>query len=187
MFMLTMTDSTLPLVFRAPSVSHVPANPEFRIPSVDFLHGTWHVTHSTLPMWKSSRNVRITYTPLPKNPEMLDDLVEYQSLSGEKLKSVHGIDTPNRTFPGSYDWRGKGWLRIASSHWEVLGYGPEEGGWAVTYFARTLFTPAGVDVYSRIKGGLSEALLQRIQDEMKRIEDDNFKEMLPKLFTLKHD
>lgn len=183
-----MAEQNLPLVFRAPSACNVPPNPDFTIPSIDFLNGTWHVTHSTLPMWKSNRNVRITYTPLPDAPEKLDDLVEYQSLpEGSPSKSVHGIDKPNRTFPGSYDWRGKGWLKIASSHWEVLGYGEEEGGWAVTYFAKTLFTPAGVDVYSREKGGVSEVLLQRIQDEMKKIEDGKLREMLDSMFAIKQE
>lgn len=183
-----MFDSTRPLmVFRAPSVSNAPPNADFKTPSTDFLNGTWHVTHSTLPMWKSNRNVRITYTPRVEDPEKLDDLVEYQSLTGKKLKTVHGIDTPNRAFPGSYDWRGKGLLKIASSHWEVLGYGLEEGGWAVTYFAKTLFTPAGVDVYSREKGGLSEGLMGSIQDEMKKIEDDNFRKMLEGVFAVKHN
>jgi len=78
-------------------------------------------------------------------------------------------------------------LKIASSHWEVLGYGAEEGGWAVTYFAKTLFTPAGIDVYSREKGGLSEGLQQRIEDEMKKIEDGNFRKMLEGVFEVKHD
>jgi hypothetical protein len=182
-----MTEPTQPLVFRAPSVSNAPSNPDFKTPSVDFLNGTWHVVQSTLPMWKSNRNVRITYTPVPDDPKRLDDLVEYQSLTGEKLKSIHGIDTPNETFPASYDWRGKGWLKIASSHWEVLGYGAEEGGWAVTYFAKTLFTPAGIDVYSREKAGLSPGLLHRIQDDMKKVEDDNFGKMLQGVFAVKHD
>jgi hypothetical protein len=138
-------------------------------------------------MWKSSRNVRITYKPLVDAPEKLDDLVEYQKLKGDALKSVHGIDTPNQNFPGSYNWRGKGWLKIASSHWEVLGYGDEEGGWAVTYFAKTLFTPAGIDVYARKKRGFSEGLLQRILDEMKKIEDVNFRKLVDSVFVVKHD
>lgn len=41
---------------------------------------------------------------------------------------------------------------IATSHWEILGWGDEQdtgNSWVVTYFAKTLFTPAGVDVYAR--------------------------------------
>lgn len=59
---------------------------------------------------------------------------------------------------------------IASSKWEILAYGDEDANansWVVTYFAKTLFTPAGIDFYSRngtlmpetvqsIKAGLAE-------------------------------
>lgn len=57
-------------------------------------------------------------------------------------------------------------MKIASSHWEVLGWGEdEEGGekWVVTWFQASLFTPMGVDVYSDRKEGVSEALFGRIQ------------------------
>ena len=183
----TMQDHSPRPIFRAPSVSNVPPNPDFVIPPLDFLNGTWHVTHSTLPMWKSKRNVRITYTSLSDAPDKLDDLVEYQSPTSDKLKTIHGLDTPNPAFPASWDWRGKGWLKIAGSHWEVLGYGVEDGGWAVTYFAKTLFTPAGIDIYSREKGGLSEGLVQKIRDGLTKIEDDNFRKLLEGIFAVKHD
>lgn len=63
----------------------------------------------------------------------------------------------------AYTWRGNGWLRIAgASHWEILGYGDEEGGWVVTWFEKTVFTPRGVDVYCARMGGLSEGLVGRI-------------------------
>lgn len=48
---------------------------------------------------------------------------------------------------------------IASSKWQVLGYGD---GWAVTYFEKTLFTPAGLDIYSRDEKGLDPQLLSEI-------------------------
>lgn len=57
----------------------------------------------------------------------------------------------------AYNWRGKGLLFIASSQWQILGYGEEAGTgnrWVVTYFAKTLFTPEGLDIYSRDKVGL---------------------------------
>jgi hypothetical protein len=139
-------------------------------------------------MWKKNRNVRITYTPVSNtSPAHIDDVVSYQSLSSTKLKTVHGLDKPF-SVPGTadsesvsktgtqngegetyaslgYHWRGKGWLMIASSKWEILGYGDEQGtgnSWVVTYFAKTLFTPAGVDVYSR-KGQLTPATLEDIK------------------------
>lgn len=92
----------------------------------------------------------------------IDDVVSYQPLNSEKKKTVHGVDKPFEV-PGTaekvegaaslgYKWRGKGWLMIASSKWEILGHGGEEGTdnqWVVTFFAKTPFTPAGVDLYSR--------------------------------------
>lgn len=56
------------------------------------------------------------------------------------------------------DRRGRGLLKVASSHWEVIGWGERDGEkWAVTWFAPSMFTPAGVDIYSGNKKGMSEA------------------------------
>jgi hypothetical protein len=59
---------------------------------------------------------------------------------------------------------------IASSHWEILGYG-EVGAeeWVVTYFQKTMFTPQGIDVYSRRKEGLSEGVLADIRRVLKDV------------------
>jgi hypothetical protein len=135
-------------------------------PTLHWLSGPWNVTHSTLPMWRKNRNVVITYTPIPNtSPPQIDDVVTYQPISSTSKKTVHGLDkpfeVPNTTTAAEgsgdvaslgYNWRGKGWLMIASSKWEILCYGDEEGtdnAYVVTYFAKTLFTPAGVDIYSR--------------------------------------
>ncbi|KGO78284.1 hypothetical protein PITC_058970 [Penicillium italicum] len=142
------------------------------VPTNDFIIGTWHVTHSSLPLWKDKRNVNITYKLLPADSagvQKIDDLVQYQAVNSEKIKSVHGVDTPTPGHPGAWDWRGKGWLMIASSHWECLGFGRTDDGnqWIVTYFDQTLFTPAGVDIYSRNKGGLPQAIIDQILDALK--------------------
>jgi len=141
-------------------------------------------------MWNKNQNVVITYTPVPDTfPTQIDDVVTYQSVGSTKTKSVHGLDKPfdvhNTTPEGkkedaeglasmAYAWRGKGWLMIASSKWEILGWGEEAGtgnSWVVTYFAKTLFTPAGVDFYSR-KGMLSEEVVQGIQEAMRKMGGD---------------
>ncbi|KAF2087063.1 hypothetical protein K490DRAFT_2708, partial [Saccharata proteae CBS 121410] len=184
-------------------------------PPPSWLRGKWHVTHSTLPMWKSKRNVTITYTPLPsssdqKSPHpheptlpLIDDLVEYQSLSNAKIKSVHGVDTPVEQANGwAWAWRGKGWLKIASSQWEALGYGDEPGTatpgtggegedegrqWVVTYFAKTLFTPAGIDLYARHPGGLKSETVENIKEELGKMEDAGLRELAGTLFEVKMD
>ena len=176
-----MADPKPPLVFRTPSAV------VFDPPTAEFMSGPWHVTHSTLPMWKKNRNVVITYTPLSGPTGGLDDLVQYNPLGSEKQKTVKGVDTPDPVIPCAYDWRGKGLLKIASSHWEVLGYGGDEGGWMVTYFQKTLFTPAGIDVYAKVKGGFSEALLENIRREMKNHGDADFKKLADSIFKIRHD
>lgn len=125
----------------------------------------------------------------------MDDVVSYQPLdkSQSNISTIEGVDKPfPTTNPVSdtapppanadghelaawgYTWRGKGWLMIASSKWEILGYGDEQGtgnSWVVTYFAKTMFTPAGMDFYSR-KGQLSPETVQGIKDAIEGLGGD---------------
>ena len=191
----------------------------FTPPPLEWLYRTWAVTHSTLSMWRSAQNVRITYKPYVKPGEekktgdgaaaaaatsvAIDDLVEYEKKDAEpvgaNIKTVEGIDRPDPAQPlgAAFDWRGKGWLKIASSHWEILGYGErpihataQEGAaaaagekdrverWAVTWFAPTLFTKEGIDIYSDRMDGLSEETLSAVMAALKKLES------APKIVTL---
>lgn len=149
-------------------------------------------------MWKSKRNVQIRYTPLPPtssdlhadSTERLDDLVTYQSLSGTKISKVEGVDTASGKGTGEWDWRGRGWLKIASSHWEVLGWGEEDGTgnkWVVTCFAKTLFTPAGVDFYSLSQDGLKAETVEVIKQRLAEVGDEHIKKMAGDLFEVTID
>ncbi|KAF9808930.1 hypothetical protein IEO21_07695 [Rhodonia placenta] len=157
--------------------------------------GTWHVIQSTLPLWKSRKDVTITYTlkPSEHDPTQIDDLVEYRSKSDSpisKRSSVVGVDTlvspsgtsedaPSNAPKTRWKWRGKGWLMIATSRWQILGCHLHSGGtaddtsndpeWALTYFEKTLFTPAGLDIYSRAPSGLPTALLGEILTKAKAL------------------
>jgi hypothetical protein len=185
-----------PITLRPPNTTDLP-QPSFASPTTSWLSGTWHVTHSTLPMWKSKRNVTITYKELPpstpspsqSSTNKLDDIVSYQTLSGDKVKTVKGVDTASGPDTGAWDWRGKGWLMIASSHWEVLGWGDLAGDnqWAVTFFASTMFTPAGIDVYSRTKEGLPEMVMTGIKEALAAIEDDSVQKLAREIFEVKTD
>ncbi|KAF2101667.1 hypothetical protein NA57DRAFT_73107 [Rhizodiscina lignyota] len=182
---------------RAPTtVAGSSSTPPGDAPSLDWMLGTWHVTHATLPMWKSKCNVRITYTKLPPAGDdshpRVDDLVEYQSPGNPKTKSVNGIsrsDPKAGLSPGwAWHWRGKGLLKIASSNWEVLGYGEvndggEPNSFIVTYFTKTLFTPAGIDVYSRNKK-LSESTLASIKGALEGFEDPALKKLSGEIFEV---
>ncbi|KAL8674835.1 MAG: hypothetical protein Q9168_000816 [Polycauliona sp. 1 TL-2023] len=189
-------DNTV-IALRPPTTStHLPQSPSFNAPTPEWLSGTWHVTHSTLPMWKSKRNVSITYTPFPAPSLQIDDLVKYQTSNSNKEKTIEGIDTPSAGAKGGeWDWRGKGWLKVASSHWEVLGWGNlhsdatvgktgEQEQWVVTYFAKTLFTPAGIDVYSRRKEGLGGQIVESIKKELGSCEDEAVSKLAAEVFEV---
>jgi hypothetical protein len=120
-------------------------------------------------MWKKSRNVSITYTPLPSQPGAWDNLVTYRPISSDKQKTVKGIETPDASVPAKWKWRGKGVLKIASSEWEVLGHGKEEGGWVVIWFEKTLFTPEGMDLLARRKEGVGEDVVGKVKEGLKAI------------------
>lgn len=71
---------------------------------------------------------------------------------------------------------------VASAHWQLLGYRllppssvaaaasapPGDPEWCCTYFSSTLFTPAGLDIYSRTKH-MDPAFIQRIIDEIEKL------------------
>ncbi|BGP26817.1 trfA domain protein [Rhodotorula toruloides] len=143
------------------------------------LLGTWHVLASTLPLWRNKRDVTITYTAIEGEEETtFDDLVKFSKQSaklGSSQWEVKGVDRLERDLEGNgarWKWRGKGWLKISTSHWQLLGYSlpstssasPAEvtPEWVVTYFSSTLFTPAGLDVYARTPWALSNDFVDNI-------------------------
>ncbi|WWC89299.1 uncharacterized protein L201_004220 [Kwoniella dendrophila CBS 6074] len=128
--------------------------------------GKWGVAWSTLPMWKGKKDVTITYTPIAGTDKYtkFEDLVEYKKESAtedSKPSTVKGVDTLTPgTNAATFDWQGSSYLFFVHSHWEVLGYGKDEANgleWAVTFFSRTLFTPAGIDIYLRTSPNTSLA------------------------------
>ncbi|KAI1337561.1 hypothetical protein F5Y15DRAFT_147830 [Xylariaceae sp. FL0016] len=171
-----------------PSKSSTTNGETFVAPPLEWLWHTWTVTHSTLSMWRSAKNVRITYKPLKTEkdgqPVANDNIVEYEKKgSSAGPKSVVGIEKPDPKVPGAWNWRGKGVLKIASSHWEIMGWGerPLVGAvgdmgagverWAVTWFAPTLFTQEGIDIYSDRKEGLSKETVDGIIKALKELKD----------------
>lgn len=116
-----------------------------------------------------------------------------------------------------WNWRGSGFLKIAYSHWEIIGYGygtssftipsssssnptptpqdqdqhhpPTEKEWAVTYFASTIFSPAGVDIYSREKGAgaSSPEVVEAVKEALLAMEDPGMRKLGEELYEVKMD
>ena len=175
----------------------------FQAPDVRWLNGTWHITHSTLPIWKDKRNVRITYDiqkpDRPGGKERLDDVVEYQDMSSDKVKSVRGRNIQVKDHDSTaWDWRGKGIIKLASSHWDILGWGvdplvtglgvsPNEHKWMVTYFVKTVFTPAAIDFYSQDPAGLSIELVEQIKDGLTRSQEPDVARLANEVYKCQRD
>ncbi|MCJ1444866.1 MAG: hypothetical protein MMC23_005369 [Stictis urceolatum] len=163
------------------------ARSDFNAPSFEWLAGQWWVTHTSLPLWKDKRNVTITYKTLPADKHgvvRIEDTSGYQASNSDKVKTIVGADTPVDGDPGAFDWRGYGWLKVASSHWEILGWGEVEAGgqWVATYFQKTLFTPAGVDVYSRSKEGLPAAAMDEITKSLHDLDHPELKRLVESIY-----
>jgi len=68
--------------------------------------------------------------------------------------------------------------------------GKEEGvreEWMVTYFAKTIFTPAGIDVYSRRKEGLGEGTLRAIMEGLRGVDGEAFGKLVEGVFEVVRD
>jgi hypothetical protein len=148
----------------------------------------------------------------------MDDVATYQELGSTKEKTMSGVDTAVQAAGnaaeeeeeeaereprvGEWDWRGKGFLRVAGLRWEVLGWGDldgesgageeeEEGRaqWAVTYFGSTLFTSPGLDIYSRRKAGLPQAVLEEIMAGLRGVgqEIEVFGKLVEEVYECVHD
>lgn len=106
--------------------------------------GTWHIVESSLSLWRSRRQPTVTYGALTDGA--LIDVVAFQSRRGASRRII-GIDQPMSD--GGWRWRGVGVVtRFARSDWQFVA-GDADDGWAVTAFARTPFTSAGIDLYFR--------------------------------------
>ena len=112
------------------------------------LPGQWRVLASTFPMWLSGRRLQPTFTYglLSGDPLVLSDEVSYRTRSG-RTRRIVGVDRFDPA-TGAFTWRGRGVLGVLASRWRVEHLS-DDGELIVLSFAKSLVTPAGVDVIGR--------------------------------------
>ena len=114
------------------------------------LEGTWFVLATNFPMWTKGRRMqpRFVYSHFRgvEGRETFDSTVEY--VEGGRARTIVGVETC--VGPGRYRWRGKGWLGLFTSRWQIIAATRDEQLLAISFEA-TLFTPAGIDLISRTK------------------------------------
>ncbi|KAL1961858.1 hypothetical protein VTN77DRAFT_982 [Rasamsonia byssochlamydoides] len=131
-----------------------------------------------------------------------------------------GAGTGTGTGTITMEWRGTGLLRLVSNRWEILGYGSSSSSskkkecnndydnnegieedssyaWMVVYAEKSMFTPAGISVYSRWKRGLPEKVAGAIQDALMELverhddddddDDDGFRLLVEGMCDIRQD
>ncbi len=118
------------------------------------------------------------------------DLVTYQALTSEKLRTLQGVNTHSESEDeGAWHWRGTGWVKVVSNNWEILGLGSgeigNEEGWIVIQTQRSFFTPAAIHVYSRKKEQLPEDMWGNLKAAL--MEREDLKDLVQSMFDVQHD
>lgn len=89
---------------------------------------------------------------------------------------MRGTDTPSPSHLGSWTWRGNGWLKFITNQWEIVGYKDvptdgKEDGWMVVFAQKSIFTPAGLNVYTKRKIGLEDERLEDLSTALKGLRE----------------
>ena len=186
---------TNPFVLRALEASISPSSESaaFQPPSPEHLLGQWFIIHTSLPFWRDKRNITIVYSaayPQPTPTNIINDTVTYQNLSSDKVKTVQGTNTAAQgERQGAWDWRGSGWVKVVSNHWEILGYGSgesgDEGRWMVIHTRKSFFTPAAIHVYSKSQKALTEETRRSLMSTLAK--HQGLKELVESTFEVQHD
>lgn len=133
------------------------------------LEGRWYINQSDFPMWLKGDKTSPTFNfkIIQKNgKDALDDAVMYWKKGKEK--SILGIDKTLNQQNTAFLWRGKGWLSLVTSQWQILHFNAQQQ-WAIIRFSKTLFTPKGYDVISRQKE-LSSERIASIEQQLKQLQ-----------------
>ena len=148
----------------------------------NILSGTWFIISTNFPMWLdgSKTNPTFNYTITEKKGKtFLIDEVKY--IKKGETKTIKGFDYLDPNNDKAFTWRGKEFLAIAKSHWEVKLL-DDKSEWAVIWFSKTLFTPEGVDIISK-KPQLDKSLIEEIKTKM--LADSVLKKHVSSLVDLK--
>lgn len=110
------------------------------------LPGQWRVGATNFPIWLSGNRLRprFRYSLVSTDPLVLTDVVSYHTATGVE-KTITGMD---RLRADGFVWRGRGLLALVTSPWSVIG-AIEDSNIVVIRFAKSLLTPAGIDVLVR--------------------------------------
>ncbi|KAI9167949.1 hypothetical protein HJFPF1_04091 [Paramyrothecium foliicola] len=150
---------------------------------VGILYGPrWRMIASSSSMWQDRKYaIDTVYAPVGANTVDFSSEATWFGENSTKQSYTKGINHARATKTGyAYDWRGTGWLRLITTHWEILGLGiiphrhrePEaevagskgtvDGNGTVvlvTFVQKTFFSPQALSVM------VQEAQLENLREE----------------------
>ncbi|PLB43280.1 hypothetical protein P170DRAFT_514540 [Aspergillus steynii IBT 23096] len=142
---------------------------------------------------------------------VLANQTSYQTLASSKVKTTAGMDRPvdgSSSFwgesggsgggegPIQMEWRGSGWLRMVSARWEILGWGgegeAEADEWLLVFADKSMFTPAGISLYTRRRTGVEDMEWAGIEEGLRRLverypEEGELRELALGMRVVRHD
>lgn len=133
---------------------------------LEALEGTWYVHLSNFKMWLkgNKHHPAFTYTiAYNKKQKGLKDVVSYDTKG--KRKQIVGFDKPENEAATQFTWRGKGFLALFKSKWEIVYSSPE---WTLIHFEKTLATAEGYDVIARDKQ-MSADTMEKIRVKLREL------------------
>ena len=177
--------------------SNVYPTKRFEVP-LSWLARKWIISHTTYPTWRLACNILHSYwfqrsfqqldleiSSIPfasgRWRQRLNYVVQYRSLGFPV--SRQGFSVQDHGTPG-WKWRGKGWRKIESFRWEILGWGERSQArgtmcWLVIWSSAGLLFGEGVDIYCDHPGGLSDEIFEEIMDSLlKTVDSPRFREFL---------
>lgn len=101
-----------------------------------------------------------------------------------KVRSSLQSSCPRRVQDLTYPFLPQGLLQIATSRWQIIAF-DEASDWGITYFASTLFTPAGIDVYVRDPTSMTPELFEEIKAALKE-KGGELSKLADTMFEVKH-
>lgn len=116
-----------------------------------YINGSYHLTHSTLSIWKSGgkRNAVVTNTRV--SDTTWRDETKYQKVGWfgrivtESVKANNSLLDPST--PTAFRWTGTGLLRFLKADCRVIDC-DEDMNYIILYFGPTALTQEGIDILS---------------------------------------
>jgi hypothetical protein len=188
-------------------------SPKYTPPTLSWLEGQWHVTHSTFPIRREQRNVRTVRKALAGDEKHFTSEVTYQSLDAEDIHTSLVDEYPTDLEDGraavfkqdgsaarweALAWGKEGqlesWMIDTGDGWIADTSGERRGEWRNSYvvvYSQPIADGlgAGVEIWDRFgpQKPLSKETIRKIRDAIRGIQNPAMATLADSLVVVKTD